>query len=759
MACVGGLAACDVTEDGVVAAEQCTAAAAADVCPAGSVARLASESTADCGGTASGSFSQIEGGDGSITGAYAASDECTFECIFQTPCRYDMQTLSREAIVYNTPCAACGDGVCEDGETVATCPSDCTVACGNGECEAGESLDSCPQDCTVACGNGECERGESPASCPQDCGTACGDGDCEEGEDVANCPRDCSAACGNGACEEGENVASCPSDCAAPCEPGTERCDGSIREICNARGQYEDLECSLGLSCVEGAGGTTRCVDPDSIICDDETACCRDGLARNEGGPCDDGDACTVGDVCRAGVCASGAPVVCSATECVVSGVCDSETGLCDGVAAEDGVDCRPSNAQGECLDGGCNIVQCTGRFRDCNLRSVDGCEADPQSDPRHCGACGVSCEEDYHTGRCLSGRCELEVGAGWAYCPGQDVAVNTDADTQNCGSCGNRCVRGCIDGACEQTLGALCNSNSECASNEWCSTVDGFERCAPRLFVGQPHQMDFAFVPAGTFEQGTPGATDDERPYTSTISRDYFVSRTEVTQGQWRAASGTVNPSCFQSTTGTSCTTSNANNSGPVENLDWWSALRYANWLSSQGGLQECYSVTGCTENSSTGWHDGDHDAGCASATFIGQSCTGYRLLTEAEWERAARGGTTTSYYWGESTESVTMGQYAWYSLNSGSRTQTVGRKLANAYGLFDMSGNVWEVVWDRYVVAYPSGPTTDYSGPSSSPNTTTRGGSFDFDASFARSGRRGVTAPQSRVNRYGMRLARTIP
>jgi formylglycine-generating enzyme required for sulfatase activity len=278
-------------------------------------------------------------------------------------------------------------------------------------------------------------------------------------------------------------------------------------------------------------------------------------------------------------------------------------------------------------------------------------------------------------------------------------------------------------------------------------------------VFGGTAHQMDFVFVPAGTFQQGTPDATNNERPYTATITRNYFVSRTEVTQGQWKMAALGTNPSCFQSTTGTSCTSANTNDSGPVEQVDWYAALAYANWLSFDQGLSDCYLLTGCG-NPELGWIAGQHSF-CTGATFTGLTCTGYRLLTESEWERAARGGTTGTHYWGEATDTATIGLYGWFSSNSGSRTHQVAGKRANAYGLYDMSGNVWEWVWDWVLsdvwLQYPSGSATDYVGPESGSFRGMRGGSWSFDASYLGSADRRSFGPTTRMNSHGIRLART--
>jgi formylglycine-generating enzyme required for sulfatase activity len=197
-----------------------------------------------------------------------------------------------------------------------------------------------------------------------------------------------------------------------------------------------------------------------------------------------------------------------------------------------------------------------------------------------------------------------------------------------------------------------------------------------------------------------------------------------------------------------------------------------YANALSAYEGLPLCYSLP--LSECSGSWQAGTLDCGRVvnpgvSAPTV-QQCAGYRLLTESEWERAARGGTTTAYFWGNSSDASLVGPYAWFGLNSGGRTQEVGTKTGNAYGLFDMSGNVWEWVWD-WVIGftegslvpswhyYPLVSATDWSGPASGTNRGVRGGSMRFSAPDLRLAHRYRSEPAFREDDLGFRLARTAP
>jgi formylglycine-generating enzyme required for sulfatase activity len=247
------------------------------------------------------------------------------------------------------------------------------------------------------------------------------------------------------------------------------------------------------------------------------------------------------------------------------------------------------------------------------------------------------------------------------------------------------------------------------------------------------------AAVPAGTFTIGSPTSesdrSSDETQHSVTLTRGFLMGTTEVTQGQYKALMGT-NPVVSQTGCWKFGNTAGPTDDEPVYCVSWVDAANLANAASAKEGLESCYVVSG--ENVS--WPKG-------------LACTGYRLPTESEWEVAARGGGSGIYAGGND-----LGSLGWFDGNSGGRTHPVGQKSPNGYGLYDMSGNVWEWTWDTYG-DYPTGSVTDPTGASDGPYRVGRGGSWVFTADYARAALRRGGNPGNRSDYLGLRLSRTIP
>lgn len=239
--------------------------------------------------------------------------------------------------------------------------------------------------------------------------------------------------------------------------------------------------------------------------------------------------------------------------------------------------------------------------------------------------------------------------------------------------------------------------------------------------------------LPAGPFLMGSPAqdedAEQDEKPqHRVTLSQPFFISATEVTQGQYAAVMGT-NPSHFVE--GAQAT------SRPVEGVSWFDAVAYCNRLSQREGREPCYQI------------DGEH------VTWPkGLACTGYRLPTEAEWEYAVRAERATRY-----AGSDNVAEVAWHGGNAESTTHPVATRRPNSWGLYDMSGNVWEWGWDEYA-RYDAREQTNPSGPLGvGAYRVLRGGSYVHGAVYARVAGRFRNRPSSSVRNIGFRLARSSP
>ncbi|MCF7918965.1 MAG: SUMF1/EgtB/PvdO family nonheme iron enzyme [Candidatus Cloacimonetes bacterium] len=207
-----------------------------------------------------------------------------------------------------------------------------------------------------------------------------------------------------------------------------------------------------------------------------------------------------------------------------------------------------------------------------------------------------------------------------------------------------------------------------------------------------------FAAVTGGIFEMGDHflEGDNDELPVHEVEISGFYVSAYEVTQASYTQLMG-ANPSL------------NQGNEFPVENLEWLDAINYCNSRSTDEGFTACYTIDG--EDVTCDWN-----------------ADGYRLLTEAEWEYAARGGVNWEDDYRYSGTTDNLGNYAVYTANDPNHPAEAGSKLANQLGIYDMSGNVWEMCWDFYDNNYyAASEYTDPTGPEEGFSRVTRGGGYN--------------------------------
>jgi formylglycine-generating enzyme required for sulfatase activity len=256
--------------------------------------------------------------------------------------------------------------------------------------------------------------------------------------------------------------------------------------------------------------------------------------------------------------------------------------------------------------------------------------------------------------------------------------------------------------------------------------------------------------VAGGTFTMGSSNSQDYSAnpPHLVTLSSDFYIGKYEVTQKQYETVMMSL-PSG-----GLYIDPDWRGDNHPVYYVRWYDALVFCNWLSEMEGLTPAYRISGSTDPAVWGTVPNSSDTIWDAATIVNGS-TGYRLPTEAQWEYAARGGQSANDYKIYSG-SDTVGDVAWYSGNSGSKTHEVGTKAANELGLYDMSGNVYEWCWDWYGT-YPTAAGTDPVGASSGSARVYRGGSWKSAAvQYARSASRNSHVPYARFDDLGFRLLR---
>lgn len=214
---------------------------------------------------------------------------------------------------------------------------------------------------------------------------------------------------------------------------------------------------------------------------------------------------------------------------------------------------------------------------------------------------------------------------------------------------------------------------------------------------------IDFVFVPGGSYIMGSPETKfiSEERPRHKVTLSSFWMGKYEVTQKQYQDVMG-ANPSYYKG------------EDLPVDTVSWNDAAMFCEKFNKK------YNAT-------------------------------LRLPTEAEWEFAARAGTTGKYHWGAAID----GKYVWYDKNSNNTTNPVGKKLPNPWGLYDMFGNVWEFCadWhdDNY---YASSPEKDPKGPASGSERVIRGASWYDNVNYISASFRYRDAPAKSYYYYGFRV-----
>lgn len=278
------------------------------------------------------------------------------------------------------------------------------------------------------------------------------------------------------------------------------------------------------------------------------------------------------------------------------------------------------------------------------------------------------------------------------------------------------------------------------------------------------PSGVEMIQIPPGEFIMGSPDDEIDrsanEEPHKVTITKPFLMAKTEVTVKMYLDFVKEVrtNPPAWASreliAQATRCNKyyklGSALNSPdfPIVGVAWNDAAVFVNWLSKKDGYKQCYYLK----------DDGEYE--------WDRSCDGYRLPTEAEWEYAARAGTTTAFfgaprgvteYLEGCVEDPNLNDLSWYCKNSDGHPHKVATKKPNNWGLYDMAGNVWEWTWDWHY-KYGTEPVVDPQGGPPGKVKIFRGGSWHAAAAHHRCASRAANSTHHRCFGIGFRLARSV-
>ena len=261
-----------------------------------------------------------------------------------------------------------------------------------------------------------------------------------------------------------------------------------------------------------------------------------------------------------------------------------------------------------------------------------------------------------------------------------------------------------------------------------------------------------FVLVEAGTFKMGSNDGYSDNKPvHEVTITKPFYMGKYEVTQAEYEVY-------CSYGSSSPSSSYGDGDNY-PAYYVSWYYALVYCNKRSMAEGLTPCYSIDDSTNPEE--WGDVPTSSnGTWNSVECDWNADGYRLPTEAEWEYAARAGddTVESLTYSGTSDVNELEEYAWYNDNSNSTTHEVGKKEANVFGLYDMSGNVLEWCWNWFTESYDTTIEggSDPTGASAGSDRVLRGGRLNVLSDICAVSCRNYFSPYLRGDILGFRVVR---